>query len=225
MMSSFTHGTDLLSPSSSPSYCRRIVSMCKALRQGEIGTPFPMLCMCSGFSASSLRWSYLSVRSALPFKSLNVLVSLASRVGRLSMSHAACKSVLVQREDCLEAWCLDCWQGGSKTCMKWGTYCWVDMQGNDGAVEGLWEWGRNWSEGTRDKTLCWWTSSSWDWMILLSVRGEQVWWFSLGKAPDWAGKNPAACQQDCLDSSWGSNLGPIYTSESFHWVKVLLEES
>jgi len=45
MMSSFTHGTDLLAPFSFPSYCGIIMSMCKVVRDGEVGTPFFMLCM------------------------------------------------------------------------------------------------------------------------------------------------------------------------------------
>ena len=113
-MSSFTHGTVLLPPSSFPSYHERIMSMCKAVRDGEVGTPFPMLYMCSGFSAASLGWSHLSVRSALAFMSLNILMSLTSRVGRISMNHAACKSVLVRRVDCLEAWCLTAGKEGTR---------------------------------------------------------------------------------------------------------------
>lgn len=114
MMPSFAHRTDLLPPSSFLSYWGRIMSACKEVRGGEVGTPSPVLYICSGFSAASLGWSYLSVRSVLPSMSLNVLASLTSRVGRIALSHAACKSVLVGRDNCLEAWCLTAGKEGAR---------------------------------------------------------------------------------------------------------------
>lgn len=101
-MSTITPGTDLLPSFSFLSYCEGIMTMCKAIRQTGRN------------SLSYVIYVFLSVKSGLPFvPSFNVLVSLASRVGRMSMSHAAFWSLLMGREDCL-----DCWQAGSRTCTK-----------------------------------------------------------------------------------------------------------
>lgn len=75
MMSTITHGNDLLPSFSFLSHCEGIMSICKAIRQT---------------GRNSISYAIDVFLSGLPLiPSFNVLVSLASRVGRISMSYAA----------------------------------------------------------------------------------------------------------------------------------------
>lgn len=137
MMSSFAHRTDLLRPSSFLSYWGRIMSACKGVRGGEVGTPFPVLYI-------SVLGSQLLARLILLVSKISASFHVTKCFGVIKFKsrqdgpEPCCLQVCLSRERRLPSSVMpDCWQGGSKMYMKQSIYCWVDMRGNNGSVEDL----------------------------------------------------------------------------------------